>query len=236
MREQLSHTLLSSEQADEPAIKANRLKGPMQPFEFILAETVNDTRNELEGFIRQGFAKCYDAQVNTFLPLLLGIKTKQLRAAVGVRRASSPLFIEQYLSTSITQALAEKGIEAERSQIAEMGNLYSQSHRFTLPLIMTVVMGLYLTDVRHLVFSGTDKVRQLLTALGFPMHHLAQACPDHLADDASDWGSYYANQPQVMSLDIEAAIKVAFQKRELHDLLAIVQANSEHLITPMRNL
>ena len=217
-------------------IKVNRLQGPKQVFEFVTAEHQSSARGELEAFIKAGFSKCYDANLSTFLPLLLGIKTKQLRAAVGVRRADVPLFIEQYLPTSITQALAQVGISTTRHQIAEMGNLYSQSPRFTLPLIMTVVMGLYLTDVRHLVFSGTEKVRQLLTAMGFPMTYLAPASPDCIAQSLSEWGSYYDNEPEVMVLDIEASIKVAYQRKELHGLLAIVQNNSNNLLASLRNL
>lgn len=218
-------------------IKANRLKGPTQAFEFVMAQpSAGHTRSELEGFIQQGFARCYEANVRTFLPLLLGIKTKQIRAAVGVRRGDDALFIEQYLATSITQALADKGVLVERDQVAEMGNLYSQSHRFTLPLIMTVVMGLYLTDVRQLVFSGTEKVRQLLTALGFPLLYLAHAQPQNLTSDQSHWGSYYDNAPQVMALDIEESIRVAFQQKELHDVLALVQTHSEQLLASLRTL
>lgn len=217
-------------------IKVNRLQGPKQVFEFVTAEHDAPPRHELETFIQSGFSKCYDANLHTFLPLLLGIKTKQLRAAVGVRRADAPLFVEQYLPTSITQALAQVGIQASRQQIAEMGNLYSQSPRFTLPLIMTVVMGLYLTDVRHLVFSGTEKVRQLLTAMGFPMTYLAPASPECIEQSSSEWGSYYDNDPEVMVLDIEASIRVAYQRKELHGLLAVVQNNANNLLASLRDL
>lgn len=220
----------------EQPIKVNRLQGPKQVFEFVMAEHNSASRNELQEFVKAGFSKCYDANLQTFLPLLLGIKTKQLRAAVGVRRADEPLFIEQYLPTSITQALAKVGIQATRRQIAEMGNLYSQSPRFTLPLIMTVVMGLYLTDVRHLVFSGTQKVRQLLTTMGFPMTYLAPALPECLEQSPLEWGSYYDNEPDVMVLDIEASIRVAYQRKELHGILAIVQNNANNILAPLRDL
>ena len=146
------------------------------------------------------------------------------------------MFIEQYLATPITQALSQVGIRAPRHQIAEMGNLYSQSPRFTLPLIMTVVMGLYLTDVRHLVFSATEKVRQLLSAMGFPMTYLAPASPECIGQSLSEWGSYYDHEPEVMVLDIEASIRVAYQRKELHGLLAIVQNNANNLLASLRDL
>lgn len=220
----------------EQPLRINRLQGPKQSFEFVMAEQESLPREELEAFIKAGFTKCYDANLKTFLPLLLGIKTRQLRAAVGVRRANKPLFIEQYLSTSISEKLAENGIQVERLQIAEMGNLYSQSPRFTLPLIMTVVMGLYLTDVRYLAFSGTQKIRQLLNEMGFPMTHLGPAKSSCVDPSNAEWGRYYEHDPEVMVLDIEQSIKVAYQRKELHDLLAIVQNNSNQLLTSLRNL
>lgn len=220
---------------DHP-VKMNRLQGPKQSFEFVMAKHEGVVRSELECFIKSGFSQCYEADLKTFLPLLLGIKTKQLRAAVGVRRASEPLFIEQYLSKPITQVLANHGILAERFQIAEMGNLYSQSPRFTLPLIMTVVMGLFLTDVRYLAFSGTHKVRQLLGTMGFAMTHLSSAKAECVGTAISEWGRYYDNDPEVMVLDIEASIRVAYQRKEFHGLLSIVQNHSTQLLTSLRSL
>lgn len=219
-----------------PSIKANRLKGPTQAFEFVMAKGDSDARSAIEAFIHAGFSRCYNAQVETYLPLLLGIKTKQLRAAVGVRKATSPLFIEQYLPQDIMSSLSLNGLQYERSQIAEMGNLYSQSHRFTLPLIITVVMGLYLSDVRQLIFAGTENVRHLLKTLGFSMLYLADAEPRQLVNDTSDWGSYYQHQPKVMALDIEASIKVAFQQNALHDVLTLAQLHAQTLLPQLRSL
>ncbi|MBM6549519.1 thermostable hemolysin [Marinomonas ostreistagni] len=219
-----------------PAIKANRLKGPTQAFEFVMAQENSSARDTLEQFIHSGFARCYDANVETYLPLLLGIKSKQLRAAVGVRRATSPLFIEQYLSHDINAVLAKHGVHCERHQIAEMGNLYSLSHRFTLPLIMTVVIGLYLTNVRQLIFAGTQKVRDLLSHLGFSMVYLGEASAQKLVTQASEWGTYYQHQPQVMALDIEDSIKVAFQQSLLHDVLALAQSHAQTLLPQLRSL
>lgn len=219
-----------------PPIKQNRIKGPRQPFEFVSAPLSSADREAIEQFIHAGFVRSYEADVQSFLPLLLGIKTQQIRAAVGVRRATSSLFIEQYLTADITALLAQQNIFLERTEIAEMGNLYSQSHRFTLPLIITVVMALYLTGVQQLIFSGTEKVRQLLSTLGFPMRYLADATPEKLSLHSSDWGSYYDHQPQVMALDIEASIKVAFQQSSLHDVLSLAQCHAQSLLPDLRSL
>lgn len=173
-----------------PSVLPKQIKNPTQPFEFICAQPSSEARTMLEHFISAGFSRAYDANVHTYLPLLLGIKTQQLRAAVGVRRATSPLFIEQYLSNEITTVLAQQHVHVARYQIAEMGNLYSQNHRYTLPLIITVVMALYLTGVQQLIFAGTEKVRQLLSTLGFTMRYLADANPEKLSPDHDHWGQY----------------------------------------------
>ncbi|TDO98711.1 thermostable hemolysin [Marinomonas balearica] len=211
----------------------HRLQGPKQAFDFILALPDQSQRQELERFISDGFNKCYEANVESFLPLLFGIKTKQLRAAVGVRRATEPLFLEQYLKSDVITTLRQLGMPADEYQIAELGNLYSRSHRFTLPLIMTVVMGLYLKDVRYLVFSATEKVRELLSGFGFPMTYLADADPMRLTERPNEWGSYYEQLPKVMALDVEASVFIAHQTPELCDVLSIVHGHSKQLLSSL---
>lgn len=154
---------------------------------------------------------------------------------MGVRRGTQPLFVEQYLPMSITESLQKHGIWTERTNVAELGNLYSQNQRFTLPLLMTVVMGLYLSEVNYLVFAGTDKVRQLLGKLKLPLTFLADANPALLQDDGTQWGSYYDNNPKVMFLDVKKAVALALQQPELEALMDLVQANFQHLLLQLRN-
>lgn len=208
---------------------------PTMPYEFVAANAGDCTRRDLETFVKEGFAKKYHADVNTFMPILLGIKAQGLRAVMGVRRGTQPLFVEQYLSVSITESLQEHGIWTERASVAELGNLYSLNQRFTLPLLMTVVMGLYLSEVNYLVFAGTDKVRQLLAKLKLPLTFLADANPNLLKNDGTQWGSYYDNNPKVMFLDVKKAVALALQQPELETLMALVQANFQHLLQQLRN-
>jgi hypothetical protein len=208
---------------------------PTMPYEFVAANAGDCTRQDLESFVKEGFAKKYHADVNTFMPILLGIKAQGLRAVMGVRRGTQPLFVEQYLPMSITESLQKHGIWTERTNVAELGNLYSQNQRFTLPLLMTVVMGLYLSEVNYLVFAGTDKVRQLLGKLKLPLTFLADANPNLLKNDETQWGSYYDNNPKVMFLDVKKAVALALQQPELEALMDLVQANFQHLLLQLRN-
>lgn len=208
---------------------------PTMPYEFVAANADGYARRDLETFVKDGFAKKYQADVNTFMPILFGIKAQGLRAVMGVRRGTQPLFVEQYLPVSITESLEKHGIWTKRTCVAELGNLYSQNQRFTLPLLMTVVMGLYLSEVNYLVFAGTDKVRQLLGKLKLPLTFLADANPNLLKNDDTQWGSYYDNNPKVMFLDVKKAVALALQQPELEALMDLVQANFQHLLQQLRN-
>ncbi|WP_111638695.1 thermostable hemolysin [Marinomonas shanghaiensis] len=216
-------------------LQRNKVATPTMPYEFVAASMDGGTRRDLENFVKDGFAKKYQADINTFMPILLGIRAQGLRAVMGVRRGTQPLFVEQYLPMSITESLQKHGIWTERTNVAELGNLYSQNQRFTLPLLMTVVMGLYLSEVNYLVFAGTDKVRQLLGKLKLPLTFLADANPALLQDDGTQWGSYYDNNPKVMFLDVKKAVALALQQPELEALMDLVQANFQHLLLQLRN-
>jgi len=208
---------------------------PTLPYEFISAAMEDPKRINLETFVQEGFAKKYQANVTNFMPLLLGIHAQRLRAVVGVRRATQPLFIEQYLPVPITNMLQKHGVWTQRHAIAELGNLYSQNQRFTLPLLMTVVMSLYLSEIQYLVFSGTDKIRQLLEKLKLKLTFLADADPSKLQDQAN-WGNYYTSQPKVMFIDVAKAVATALMQPELQALFGLVQANHSALLQQMRTL
>jgi len=208
---------------------------PTMPYEFVAANADGCARRDLETCMKDGYAKKYQADINTFMPILLGVKAQGLRAVLGVRRGTQPLFVEQYLPMSITESLQKHGIWTERASVAELGNLYSQNQRFTLPLLMTVVMGLYLSEVNYLVFAGTDKVRQLLGKLKLPLTFLADANPNLLKNDGSQWGRYYDNNTKVMFLDVKKAVALALQQPELEALMDLVQANFQHLLQQLRN-
>ena len=208
---------------------------PTLAYEFVAADLSGQSRHQLESFVKEGFLNAYNAEVNTFMPLLLGIHAQRLRAVVGVRRASQPLFIEQYLPLPITEMLEKHGVWTERDAIAELGNLYSQNQRFTLPLLMTVVMGLYLSEVNYLVFSGTSKVRQLLEKLKLPLTFLADADPSKLEEEGN-WGNYYDNTPKVMFIDVRKAVAIALMQPELEALFELVKTNLKPLLHQMRTL
>ena len=91
-------------------------------------------RQEVESFIINGYKKAFDAKISVTMPYLLAVKKGKLKAVLGIRSANHPLFIEQYLQGPIEQLLRAHNINAKRREIAEIGNLYSNAQRFTVPL------------------------------------------------------------------------------------------------------
>ncbi|WP_414828873.1 thermostable hemolysin [Alteromonas sp. H39] len=171
--------------------------------DLIVAEAGTRYRNTLEAFIHEGFSKAYGAQVRDFLPVLVGVGRGKPEAALGIRKGTSPLFVEQYLSAPLETVLEQHALSVPRKHIAEIGNLYSASPRFTIPLLLATAMAMCEQGVAVLVFSATDKLRQLLSKNGVKLSVLAKADPSRLAPSQSQWGRYYDSQPQVVAFSLE---------------------------------
>ncbi|MDP5213853.1 thermostable hemolysin [Pseudoalteromonas tunicata] len=165
-------------------------------------------RTAIEKFIEGGFFDAYGAKLESFLPLLLHFDAGNNKgAALGLGKASKALFIEQYLTQPIELALGNDEV-VSRSHIAELGNLFSLSHHATVPLFMVVSVALYQAKFRYLCFSGTEKVRAILTKYTVPFLVLGDAKSDALGEKAALWGSYYQHKPQVCVLDLQKVVQL----------------------------
>ena len=122
------------------------------PFEIEIVDEKSHARMQIEDFIRQGFRSAFGANVTISMPALLGIKRGSYKAALGIRWANGPLFVEQYLDKPIEKSLQMVGRAVPRDKIAEIGGLFSLDPRFTLPLLLVAGMSLYFADCRNLVF------------------------------------------------------------------------------------
>jgi hypothetical protein len=171
-------------------------------------------RQKIESFISEGFTKAFSAKVSSFLPLLIQVGDHKARAALGLRSATSPLFIEQYLTKPIDLAIDDQQ-HINRGQIAELGNLYSSNRRFTLTLFMTMSVALFLADFQYLCFSGTDKVRDLLTRVNVNFDEIGDAQQADLTPCKDAWGDYYLHQPKVCVV-------------KLLDVMTMLESNSAH--------
>lgn len=193
-------------------------------FDIVSATELGPQRAMLETFIANGFATAFNAQIHHFLPLLVGIQTSGIRAALGIRSGQQTLFIEQYLSHDLALTLHQRGLEVSRHQIAEIGNLFSASSRYTLPLLLAVSTALYANKVEYAVFCATQPLIELLHGNGLTLTHLADADPARLKPSNDNWGSYYATHPQVMALKLGDVVRLMLQQSSLLQIYMKISA------------
>lgn len=167
-------------------------------------------RSGVEQLIAAGFAQAYGAQINYFMPDLLAVSARgEWQAALGIRGGqNSVLFVEQYLDADICTVLAQVGLNCQRSDVVEIGNLYAANRQFTLLLFVVLAYALHQLGYRQLVCCATTQVQQLLSRHGLELTQLAAGDPARLGDAAASWGSYYQTHPQVCRLDLTQAMQL----------------------------
>lgn len=175
-------------------------------------------RNAVELFIKQGFKKAYAADITVTMPLLLAVNNGKLKAALGLRSAKSPLFVEQYLAAPIEQYLQLVNIAVAREQIVEIGHLYSNARQFTIPLFVLSAVSLFCLDFKYLVFSGTERVLNIIRKAGGDMIYLADADPAMLAGSDDNWGSYYQTKPKVVLICL-SSVMAAINRQPVYEAL-----------------
>ncbi|WJV62623.1 thermostable hemolysin [Pectobacteriaceae bacterium C52] len=175
------------------------------PYHLFWAD--NATRQETcRKFIQHEYQREFDAVIPHFLPYLLGMTQADgtLVAACGIKPATEgKLYLESYLDAPIEDvAHQQKGIELYRSGLVEIGN-FATINGSSNARIMFAVLCLILNQshFRHIAFTGTRKLRNIFSRLSLSPIELMEARPEQL-DDATCWGSYYTQHPQVMMGDL----------------------------------
>jgi hypothetical protein len=177
--------------------------------QFNLHRTGSSDRGDIEDYIAEVFAQAYNAEVTGFAPFLISMRCAgNISAAAGIQPANTaPLFLEQYLDNPIEQVLSSRyGKTIGRHEIFELCNLAALRPGVTqlIYLIMAGVMAR--TGLDYAVFAGTKQVAKGVSKLGFCMESIVAADPARLGADAANWGSYYANEPHVMVLDVRKSM------------------------------
>ncbi|MCW8995479.1 MAG: thermostable hemolysin, partial [Psychromonas sp.] len=175
-------------------------------------------RKEVEDFIRQGFKKAYAANIEITMPVLLAVNNGKWKAALGIRSATEKLFVEQYLQFPIEQHAPLAGKNIDRQQIAEIGHLYSNARKFTIPLFLVMAVALFCRDFKYVVFSGTERVLNIITQTGIDTTYLTTADPALLENSGDDWGSYYETNPQVVLVSLVNVMAV-IESQPVYDRL-----------------
>ena len=192
---------------------------------FNLNECQEASCIEVEHFIRETFAAAYGAEVRSFMPRLLAIRSKEneLLAAFGVRSAEKGrLFLENYLDRPIEQVIAEKsGALPQRTRIAEIGNLAAIYPGAVRWMIVALTVMLYEEGYDWVVFTGTTALRNGFNNLGL---HPVEICPariERLAPEERErWGTYYDNKPLVMIGNIREGFRAMRANPHLLDILS----------------
>ena len=173
-----------------------------------LVDARHPARAEVEAYIAHIYLQRYGAVLRSFLPHLMVYRDAcgAIRAAVGLRRGGEgDFFVEQYLDTSAEQAIGHfTGRAPSRRELVEVGNFASASAGDARELILQLTASLHAEGLRWVLFAATRQLRNAFDRLHLSTIELADARSECLADDHSDWGSYYEAQPKVMFGDIAA--------------------------------
>jgi len=167
-----------------------------------------DGRAEVESFIKHGFQKSYKANIEITMPFLLSVSEGKLKAALGIRSASSPLFIDQYLDLPIHELSLFKSQQIKRENIVEIGSLYSNSNRFTIPLFIVTAISLFFSGFKYMTFAGTSEVIGIISKAGINCEYLCDARAEQLNTSDDQWGSYYETSPRVVAVSLSEVVQV----------------------------
>jgi hypothetical protein len=218
----------SLRQKNTRAASADRLLLPHMPIQFDHATSPN--KKGVENFVAERFRHHYQAEITHFLPYLISTKTNEtLTAAMGFQPAGSvnPLFLEQYLTTSIETEISRLTNQTvDRNKIAEVGNLTSV-HRGTSQLLFVLTIAiLHEAGFEWSVFTATKQVQHLLARLNLITITVCEANPDKLIDGKQPWGSYYDDKPNVLIGNLTNAIALLQQ----HEVIGFILKNYQKTI------
>lgn len=165
-------------------------------------------RAQVEQFIREVYARRYDARVGAMTPFLVALESEgEILAAAGYRPASQPLFLEHYLDAPIEAVLHRLAADAPaRAGIVEVGHLAATrpgAGRLLMPML-----GAHLAQsgFEWVVSTATEELRHMFARMKLEPLVLGVADPGVLGTGAAQWGSYYSHHPLVVAGSIEAGM------------------------------
>ena len=176
-----------------------------RPFNVHFSQHDAADRAEVERFISDVFREAYGAKIKGFKPCLMSLRDhdNKLVAACGFRSAAlEPLFLENYQDQPIEAVLSERtGLPVERGDIVEVGNFSVTETGVARYLITAIVDRLHDTSKQWAVFTAVPLVRNAFIKMGLNPVILGDADKSRLpAEEQEEWGSYYAQKPQVMAV------------------------------------
>ncbi len=166
-----------------------------------LREQGQGDRQAVEQFIRDRFQEAFDSRVDAFMPRLLSLRDADdsIRAALGLRRADGPLFLEQYLDSPIEiEIAAHTGSACVREAVVEVGQLSGTYPGAVRRMIELVTRRLHEEGVRWVAFTATSSLRNAFHRMGLSPIEIATANRERLPEsERAAWGRYYDDAPRV---------------------------------------
>lgn len=171
--------------------------------------------------MRGAYAAAYGARIQHFLPILLGLCDVQdaLLGVIGTQFGTDPsrMFLEVYLDQPVEQALsAAVGEPVRREALAEVGNLAALQPGAGLPLVSTLAAYLDGAGVAWAVFTATDALRAGFRRRGLSLTDLGPADGSRVGIQLADWGRYYATDPRLTAIRIDAIRETLGRDERLH--------------------
>ncbi len=183
-------------------------------------------RERMERHIHTSFARVYGADVNHFLPTLIGLEGTEgeILGALGLAPGTNlhPFFLEQYLDAAVEQLL-ENYLDhpVARQDIVEVGNLAAGSPGAARLMIICLTAYLRGAGFGWVVFTAVPALRNAFLRLGIHLEELAPADGKRLGPDLKRWGSYYEQQPMVVATEVGQAFDQLRRYLEMEHALAI---------------
>ncbi|MFO0990677.1 MAG: thermostable hemolysin [Hyphomicrobiales bacterium] len=178
----------------------------------------DDKRRAAEALINRRYQAQFGIGIEVDYPLLLTLakRSGEVLAAVGLRcAADGPLFLEQYLDRPIELELARHGLGTHRREkIVELGSLASVSNSASLYLVAAMAAYMEARRYRVATVTGTRRLRRLFSLFDFKIKTLAAARQERLADQRTDWGSYYNDDPWVLAGTVRQCFEAAILRAE----------------------
>jgi hypothetical protein len=187
------------------------LIGEAMPSLITFTEHDMDERMRVEAFIRDTYAKTYQAEIIVNYPILMSVRDAdgRLLAAMGIQDVlRGGFFLEQYLDEPLEIAIGRAADQtADRMKILEVGNLASQSSGAAKFLFLAFHAVAAARDYDWVAVTATAVLHRYFNSLGIETRKLANATPDRVNDTSSRWGTYYEMRPRVLVNTIHQGLK-----------------------------
>jgi hypothetical protein len=168
---------------------------------FSMVENDSEERASLEARIRSGFGMHFDACIEGFMPRFAHYRhASGATGVIGIRcAADEPLFLESYLNTSVERVIADAtGTRVRRDRIAEVGQFVVDDRDIVTSFFRDLVPFLVDNGYDWVCFTGTDRIRALLSRVGFHGLPVVRAEAARARTTGDRWGRYYDFDPVVI--------------------------------------